>query len=1052
MSLFAPPSLFAQVALAARADADLPDGVHLRLLPSPLLGFPVAPFGIWRVTPDLAEPEVLWRDRGGRVLPEPSLEAAGGVLIADIARPQPESDVVDVAVELLVDGFEGRVELIGRVGHRVLATRSRAPFIVGGPQVERVRIIGRGRVLGLRTWRVDGQRVIEPLIGQEPVALLSLPIEGEWPWYARGLGEAEALRRVEEGAARRLQAPDRPDGPLDALTPADDVARVSAHLAAIIQECKTMVGDIETVPRAQRLKRDIPKTPELARRQIVDVGISDDLLLKAQDPGIGRSLGLVGTLREHSDGSQPLAYVALGLFVLRPASLARDGRDLATALGPRHPALERIESVFSERVGAGRMLQGIGKRYMDALAAAEFVLPAAMDARGLLAVAGAVPPADPPSLSAPSLGEASWLEGHGQPSTTFRQEFVFSAPPLGALAALGRREGGGWVTRHQAIDLAPPANPDKRAVALLLGTTQPKPRGPGRVAMAGLFERRGLIADAPIADSAPPVRYRAALADFFGRFGATAEFDVPAPPRPRPPKPAPQTRLVLNGPEGMGGPPASPGRIEVRVQVPSVADLAAGSLHIARLEGSIDGVPLPPLAIVPVAADETRVLVQPIPLPELTVGKTGSALLAFSFVDSAGQASDEVTLTVSYVDRRRPAVVPTGLGLLWTSRPGPTPEVEVKLRWPGEAGTRYRAYIADAQSLEVTGPTRAAIALTGGQRDRVGALGGRERFRLLTEPPLETVDGVVTLDERLPRSLASVQFLRIVPVSGQGREAEFERCGVVPLAVPGDRAPPPPRVSVQVDARHGKATVRVQALGLDLVELQANEPGLFDNPPDATAAAPEFRLRSASAEVPDPVYAREIARGALRLERDGDTVAFVAEVEDPTPLPPFVSHTYWAEVRMPSERRLAPGIVEIAPAGAVQPVIDSQRQDMPRPYSGVSAPASAMHVPTLPVPPIEAPAAVVVDAGAGVTYASLTASATPAALSRAIAPYRLRIWQQWGDQAIGPAEPDVELDSAPLQWQGGPAPAGDHPLPLRLHLMIIDPLGREGDVVTAEAT
>ena len=107
--------------------------------------------------------------------------------------------------------------------------------------------------MGLRTWRVDSQRAIEPLIGQEPIAILSLPIEGDWPWYARGLGEAEAIKRVEEGAAQRLQAPDRPDGPPDALTPADDVARVSAHLTAIVQQCKQMVGDIETLPRALRL-------------------------------------------------------------------------------------------------------------------------------------------------------------------------------------------------------------------------------------------------------------------------------------------------------------------------------------------------------------------------------------------------------------------------------------------------------------------------------------------------------------------------------------------------------------------------------------------------------------------------------------------------------------------------------------------------------------------------------------------------------------------------------------------------------------------------------
>src|SRR5215472_11972497 len=100
MSAFAPPDLFAAVALAARGDADLPDGVHLRLLPSPSLGFPIAPFGIYRVTPRLATPQLVWRDRAGKVLSGPTLDAAGGVLIADLLAPSSDRSVVDVAVEL----------------------------------------------------------------------------------------------------------------------------------------------------------------------------------------------------------------------------------------------------------------------------------------------------------------------------------------------------------------------------------------------------------------------------------------------------------------------------------------------------------------------------------------------------------------------------------------------------------------------------------------------------------------------------------------------------------------------------------------------------------------------------------------------------------------------------------------------------------------------------------------------------------------------------------------------------------------------------------------
>src|SRR5262249_14390468 len=150
-----------------------------------------------------------------------------------------------------------------------------------------------------------------------------------------------------------------------------------------------------------------------------------------------------------------------------------------------------------------------------------------------------------------------------------------------------------------------------------------------------------------------------------------------------------------------------------------------------------------------------------------------------------------------------------------------------------------------------------------------------------------------------------------------GREAPFESCPVVPVAVPTDRGPPPPRVHGRVDAVSGKAVVSIEAVGLDLVELQAAEPGLFTTPPAADALAPEFRLRRARGTVLPPIYAREVARGTLVIRRDGAKVSFVADAEDPTALLPFVRYSYWAEVRMPRERRLKRGVVEVPPAGGV---------------------------------------------------------------------------------------------------------------------------------------
>ncbi|MGH9308387.1 MAG: hypothetical protein ACRD1U_03385, partial [Vicinamibacterales bacterium] len=439
-----------------------------------------------------------------------------------------------------------------------------------------------------------------------------------------------------------------------------------------------------------------------------------------------------------------------------------------------------------------------------------------------------------------------------------------------------------------------------------------------------------------------------------------------------------------------------------------------------------------------------------IPLPPLEVGKAGRSTVTAKFIDTAGVESELTTRSVSYADRRQPPVVPTGLGLIWTSRPGPSQEVELKLLWPGATDTRYRVYIADQKSLGLNGWSRAAVAVAGGERDLAGTLGGRNRFRLLTEPPLEATGGTVMLDERLPRSLSTVQFVRVVPLTKFGREAEFDSCGVVPVAVPTDHTPPPPAVRISVDPDTRVATIRIRSDGLDLVELELDEPRLFTTPPDPLAIPPEFRLRRASGLVSDPIYAREVARGPLELARDddGNVVGFVAEVDDPSALKSFVRYSYWAEVRLPPERRLAAGIVEVPPAGGVGPVRPEQIADMPRAFSAISAPATALHLPEPPVPTLESPAAAVISE-AGTKRARLTAVSAPSAPKGSVGDYRLRIWQQWGTTPIVGAGADVELDGAPLAWEGTAVPDdADHPQPLTLRFVVIDPVGRESDLVT----
>ena len=266
-------------------------------------------------------------------------------------------------------------------------------------------------------------------------------------------------------------------------------------------------------------------------------------------------------------------------------------------------------------------------------------------------------------------------------------------------------------------------------------------------------------------------------------------------------------------------------------------------------------------------------------LPALLPMETRRLAIKARFFDTAGTASEIEVAAINITDPRPPRIIPTGPALIWTSRPGPSADVELKLSWQGIPGHRYRAYLADAPGIGVptsdgAGPrSRGQIGVDGAALARGGGLDRRDRFRLLTDPPLlAAADGSVVMDEFLPRTLSTVQFVRIISTSDNGVEAPFAQSGLIPIAVPADRRQPPPRLEVAVDPDTGAATISIIAVGINLVDLQVQEPGLFADPPDADARAPEFRLRRAASAVGDPIYAREVGRGFLQATTlDGAT-------------------------------------------------------------------------------------------------------------------------------------------------------------------------------------
>lgn len=1026
---------------AAVPDADLRKGTHLRLFPSAALGLPLAPFLLWPVEPVASDPPPInWFGRGDKAFATPDIDAAGGELIG--RRPvTPPQDGWLAGVEARFRGAgeaDGEIALLDRLGQRVLAARSTARWMVAAPLITHVRLRGRGPVT-VQGWMLSAGRSFEAVLGQPPFATLSAPIDGDRPWYAGGEGPAAAMQRVQNGAPRRWTRPDRPNGPFDALTPAEELARVAAMQADLDDDIERLFGDAAKPPAAvQRIQEWLAAVLPSGRRrawQRATEQVQDSVLMKAQDLGASHYLGLATTLADVLPPPDPFrpptarGWLAAGLFAV--------GKDMVFELPDADPGeLQVMERLMQLQPGVARVAELARQRH-------------GLTIRAFVAGALAAPPPD--LLAAPqlTLGEAGWQRADEGPSTLFRQQLRVASPQLSTLVALARLEPAGWTTRHEMVDLTaatPGADPAERAAPRMLGTSHRRDE-----------DKFGIATDGDIDAAAAPWTYRVALADVFGRFGAARDIDVPVPARPPLPQPALRAQLSL-AKRAAGSGPAVAGSVRLTLVVPALHEMTAGSRPLTRAVVVWDG------ATQDAAAPQAGgTLGFDFALPALLPMERRTLTATAFFEDDAGGVGAAALLPVKLCDPRSPPVPRTGIGIVWSSRPAPATDVEFRLRFSGVPGARYRAYLSDSRGLDLAlfegdrPRTRAEIAVDGAQRGLAG-VGLRERFRLLTDEPLKpAADGRVLFDTRLPRALETVQFLRFVPLSDQGAEAPFESCPLLPIAVPGSHAPPAPRVETVVDPVTAVASVTVRAVGLDLVALKSAEPGLFVGPGDPAAAdavAPGYRLRRASGGVPEALYAREIGRGALQREGD-EFIATILDAPTASGLSAYVRYHYWAEVQMPAERRLPPGVVELPlPAGSVEPTQREQSQDAPGTYSAVSAPAVAMFVPA-EVPALAAEmvtATVGAGAVAGTWRLTLSIAGGPVAHVRAVSPFRVRLHLQVDGGDWTPEPGDTPLTAGAMALVPPIERAAAAPPALRLALVLIDPAGRESAALMLDAT
>ncbi len=1084
-SRFAPPQLFAAISTVAakggiypespQGDPVLAYGTHLRVYAGLGASFPLAPFAAYWTRSSRTE-GIDIDVKGGMRIDSQSFSVEDGT-IADVTLILPfREESRYLRLDLHVDGGIRRIELLDQRG-RVAQTREQPPWMFAAPVLHRLRVEGAAvihivpRQISLGTMRqMDPPDVRFGLLGL-PVASPEGGPAFEGNWYAGVHTRRQGLDEVVAGAPRFLTPMDMPGvADLPEIDASSELARIDAAADRLFTDNLVRMLRGARPPwlsEPDPLGDGDPLGPG-GRRQQVQAPPLHLLQMAATDPGMARYLGFSACRETYPDlaGDGALwrwdSLAVIGLVACDPVRFERFGADVSPL--PDDDLSDQLLNMIALEMG----LSGIGteaaRRMLDERIA--FARAEGYAAAPFVTVTAPLLPPLPPQLPAPQIIRRHWQRSdRPQPSMLYCAGFAFPGNPLSTLAALGRDTGDGFETTHERredLDAAP----DWRAVPRLLGLeSEPNSRLAKMETKTRIQRPAAILSDKDIPAEAGAVDYLAYVSDPFGRFGAATPFTLEPPARPHPPAPVLRYDVDTGGiPAGNGL--ASPGTLSVTVVVPPAPPdwftpaeiqllgrktvvprldaLPPGALPITRLDIVLgDQLWSPPL-------DEPGEQVFEFTLPALPPQGEAEAVITATFYDSDGTASPPDTHGIPLRDRRPPAVIDSAVGLFWTSAPGPSPDVQVKLVWTGPDGGSYRVYLSDARGMGFELPAetpRAAVAETVCEAAAAGPVGEPRNFRLMTADFVKAdAVGTALFTASLPRHLRPVQFLRVVPVGPGGSEPDFTRCGIVPVAVPESRRPASPQLDGSVDPATGLASLKVATFDLDLVSLRREEPGLFEDQ-EAEANPPEFRIRRAVGTIDDPLYAPIRQSGALRrvAAEAGAGEHFAAGIADAeqAPLAPFVRYAYWAEIRLPAERRFRIGAVPVEPPGITAPD-PAARKAHPRPYSLPSAPRILMHLP----PGRSA-------APAGITLArvidgvddrlEITVADPPKAHPKAVDRYRLALWLRRGDADITPSAdedgrwPVVEQGKVSRRIAGMDANEA-----ITVHLAYVDPAGRLG--------
>lgn len=970
---FTPEALFRVSTLGMRVDTDpyVAPGAQLRAWVNPAVGFPlrgitflplraqaidpgngslVRPLLVhWWVYDDDGVPQSLGTDLDVPVKPDRPLYGDIVELQEAVGTKDPWISWIRVEVD---EDSPVRLSVVGRTGgahERILVSRSQKPFALAASRIRRIRLTGEGRVrsvIGL-----DAGLATREHIDYDNRIRIGLPLEQVSEWADPVDGSGGGMDRVTRGAPWHT-------GPQEVPTDTD------GDEAARVQKLLDGVGETSVQLLLERAYADPGSYPgrhvtpleirDVEQKATTELGSVETLITAAADPGIARWLGLSTPVdADISDDSVPVGWIAVGTWAADPAARVAAGTtvaDLVTtmnAAGPDKPTLAPWVALAGERPVDQQLLNSCGVVKLT------LVTPA---------VIGALP--DLPDAPSPALdGPPTWGG-----TDIYRQDIALLGTPPAGPVAFTRTVDGAVASQHAFIDV----DGTPRALTLLAGR---------RELNTGC---QGALVDSTVPAAKGPVAWYVAESDEFGRWGPPGTLDAVPPPRPLLPPPAPQAYFLADhtlrdAPPGL----RVPGTITVAVDVPAPDTLGPGTPPITRV--SIDGqaydAPFP----------EDRLQVS-FPAAPTQLGQVRDQSVTVVFNPDTEQRSTAAKVHV--VDPRRPTPLSTAPRLLWSSRRDPVGAAQIDLSWPTEPGhAAYNVYLADERVVTAqlhvfpASPNRAtrAAALYDHQHQHMA----RESFTLLTPAPLPA-GGTVRFAHTLPGSLQTLQFLRIVPLTGAQVEANFDACGLTPAAVPGGDQPPAPLV--RVDAGGGSVRVQVEAHGINAHVIERL----------GSQSPPEYRVRCTAAAT-SYLYGSTVDEGHLvEVAGTPDTYTAVVPDEKLASLPPFVPLGVTAQVRYPAEVSTEPGAAPLpSPIVTTAGLIDAQPAD----WSAPSAPVIAMT--TAPTPDLDVE---VRRDGAGV---ALTVRNLPPQHTLQVKPWRLYLWRVMGDgelRSLAPGDADIVVD------------------------------------------